>query len=214
MRRFLLLTVTLLLLLGACGSTQQPATVLTLEQMFKIYGTSVVEILATPNSEGAVETKFGTGFLVKMKGDQLDVLTAKHVVEEDAVYRIRLMDGTILSLKKVVKGKHDVAFLDVVDRDWKDLKGFELRGAPMEAGATVYVIGSPGAFRWLPTQGNFGMYYTPKDDEGPQGMGGVEYLLFTAPVWYGNSGGPIIDTEGKVCGIVSWMFTQPRHFNF
>jgi S1-C subfamily serine protease len=54
----------------------------------------------------------------------------------------------------------------------------------------------------------------PKENECPVGMEGKEFMMFSTPVWYGNSGGPIFDANGKVCGIVSWMFTQPRHFNF
>lgn len=217
MRRFLLLTISSLLLIGTCGSVPIMSDLpqqLSLEQVFQKYNQEVVEIYGTPKKEGAEEFRYGSGFLIKLEGNQLDVITAKHVVDEDATYRVQLRDGTWVPIVKISAGKSDVALLDLKDREWGSLRGLELRPDPLSPGVKIYVIGSPGKYRYLPTEGNFGLYYKPGEGEAPSGMEDKEFLLFTAPVWFGNSGGPIFDTDGRVCGIVSWMFTQPRHFNF
>jgi hypothetical protein len=55
MKRLVLLTVSTLLMLGACGGTPvQTTKTLTLEQVFSKYSDEVVQILATSSEVGAM----------------------------------------------------------------------------------------------------------------------------------------------------------------
>lgn len=183
------------------------------ENIYNNCASSVVQIMyVEPVTDKPVDTTpmcIGTGFLVKSKeSGQLDVITAKHVVSDPGTYSAVMKDGTVLQFKRMHLLKNcDVAIIDVINRKW-NVKGLVLTNTRANVGSDIFVIGHPIGLSWIITQGNANGYRSPEDN--PLST----YLCFTTPIWFGNSGGPIINKNGSVVGVVSWMYTGPRHLNF
>jgi S1-C subfamily serine protease len=147
-------------------------------------------------------------------------ITAKHVVKgisysmkaelvgDDKKYHIRVLKRS---------RKHDLALIKVsVDRTTPYLT---LRDPKtLVRGEIVYSIGNPLlAFKETITSGNFSRIFTEKDfkkelKRKPPYRG--DWIQFSAPIIGGNSGGPVIDKEGKVIGVVSLGLRAYGAINF
>jgi S1-C subfamily serine protease len=159
----------------------------------------------------------GSGFFVN--GEGLAV-TAKHVVE-----------GISYSMKAEIPGddkkhpvrilarsrKHDLALLKVVIG--KPTPYLEIREVDtLVRGEVVFAIGNPLlAFKETITGGNFSRIFLEKDWREevkirPPFKG--DWIQFSAPIIGGNSGGPLIDKEGRVIGVVSLRLTIYGAINF
>ncbi|MCK0168115.1 serine protease [Jannaschia sp. S6380] len=136
-------------------------------------------------------TGSGTGFYV----NDTDIVTAAHVVSECA--RLSLADNSPLLLLAAEK-KTDLAVLRAARRSnsWLEL-GTEVRAA---LGAPIVAVGFPyaGMFRQ-------GLSVTRGNVSAMKGLAGEDHVLtFTAPVQPGNSGGPLLDGDGRVIGVISY----------
>jgi len=119
------------------------------------------------------------------------IMTAFHVVDD-------CMDTKLVNIYVLGKKKSYAGFVEKWDKD-NDLaliataakvKPFELSDwAPLE-GYWVMTVGAPEAFEASVT---FGYIMNYMDNE----------LYYTAPISGGNSGGPLLDNEGKVVGTVT-----------
>lgn len=166
------------------------------------------------NSKGGA-----SGFFINNRGL---AITAKHVVKgvtysmkaeipgDKRKYRVRV-------LKK--SKKHDLALLQVSIK--RPTQFLEMRDPETLArGEEVYAIGNPLlVFKETVTKGNFSRMFPEvewkkeaKLRRPPFKIRGKQ-VQFSAPVVPGNSGGPVIDREGKVIGVVSWGF-QNAPINF
>jgi len=153
-----------------------------------------------------------SGFFINDKGL---AVTAKHVVEgatysmeaevpgDPRKYRVRI-------LKK--SGHHDLALLQVaMDRPTPYL---EIRDPhTLEPGDELWAIGNPLlAFKQTITKGNFSRMFPEADWKKEAKMKRPPYkfrgdqVQFSTPVIPGNSGGPVVDRDGKVIGVVSFGF--------
>jgi len=153
-----------------------------------------------------------SGFFINDKGL---AVTAKHVVEgatysmeaevpgDPRKYRVRI-------LKK--SGHHDLALLQIaMDRPTPYL---EIRDPhTLEPGEELWAIGNPLlAFKQTITKGNFSRMFPEADwkkeakmKRPPHKFRG-DQVQFSTPVIPGNSGGPVVDRDGKVIGVVSFGF--------
>ncbi len=157
------------------------------------------------NSKGGA-----SGFFINNAGL---AITAKHVVK-----------GVTYSMKAEVPGdkrryrvrvlrkskKHDIALLQVSIK--RPTQFLEMRDPEtLVRGEEVYAIGNPLlVFKETVTKGNFSRMFPEVDWKKEAKMRRPpfkirgEQIQFSAPVVPGNSGGPVIDKEGKVVGVVSW----------
>ncbi len=139
----------------------------------------------------------GSGFVYNAGGL---VLTAAHVVGDSGDVTVRLSDGTPLAGKVLGRDTgRDVAVIKVERKGVgrKGLVAAELSRAPIRVGELTVAIGSPFGDRETVTAGVVsgigGTLATP---------GGVVDVIRTdAAVNRGNSGGPLVDREGRVIGI-------------
>ncbi|HWP40700.1 MAG TPA: trypsin-like peptidase domain-containing protein [Tepidisphaeraceae bacterium] len=140
----------------------------------------------------------GSGFLISPDGF---ILTNRHVVSADSaqrlLFRVRLDDGTETSARLVaVDSECDIALLKISTS--RPLPYLQLAEADLpNPGAKCLVLGYPVAdmlnFQMQVTSGEISS--TNEADEYP--------LTLSANTTHGNSGGPIVDRDGHVIGILS-----------
>jgi len=75
-----------------------------------------------------------------------------------------------------------------------------------QPGAPVLVVGHPSGYWYTLTQGHLAQVRTMKNpDDITQTV-----LHISAPVWFGNSGGPAFDEHGELIGISSFLARGPN----
>ncbi|EFK06013.1 trypsin [delta proteobacterium NaphS2] len=166
------------------------------------------------NSKGGA-----SGFFINDKGL---AITAKHVVK-GVTYSMKAEipgDGKKYRVQIIKKSKkHDLALLQV--RINKPTPFLEMRDPQtLVRGEEVYAVGNPLlVFKETVTKGNFSRLFPESDWKSEAKMRRPPFKIrgnqiqFSAPVVPGNSGGPVIDKDGKVIGVVSWGY-QNAPINF
>lgn len=155
--------------------------------------------------EGIVDTvnNIGTGFIVDSNGI---IITNQHVVSDSSTnYIVITNEGKEYSVVEIVRDdSNDIAVLKI---DAKDLKAIELGDSEnLLVGQTVIAIGTPlGEYAGSVTTGVIsGLNRSVKTSSGWFGSTSKTYenvIQTDAAVNPGNSGGPLISTEGKVVGV-------------
>ena len=151
---------------------------------------------------GGVEREFeaaGSGFIISADGH---VVTNNHVIEHADEIEVILSDGTRYPAK--VKGrdpKTDLALLELESDE--SLPYVELGDSDdAQVGDWVVAVGNPFGLGGTVTAGIISargrdIQSGPFDD----------FLQIDAPINRGNSGGPLFDTEGRVVGINTAIYS-------
>jgi len=145
------------------------------------------------------------------------IVTNHHVIEKDAepcVVFPEVRDGRVIAerafyitQKKFFVGRvvmddarHDLA---IIRLDAMPESAAELPLAPEQVnpGQRVHSIGQPGASggMWVYSTGNVRQVYTTPDDA--KDRPGVRIVETSVPINPGDSGGPMVDDEGRVVGV-------------
>ncbi len=152
-------------------------------------GPSVVNI-RTPRGRGEGQ---GSGVIVDSAGY---IITNKHVVDGVAKAELQLSDGRRGTASVVgVDPLTDIAILKtnmngLVAAEWGD-------SDELQVGDIVWAVGSPFGLQKSITSG----ILSAKERRGITGNVIQEYLQTDAAVNPGNSGGPLVNHEGKIVGI-------------
>jgi putative serine protease PepD len=149
-------------------------------------------------------TATGTGFVVDGKGH---IVTAAHVVDGASSITVTFQDGTTRTAKLLGKDNAtDVAVLSV-DPAGLTLHPLELgSSASLQVGDAVAAIGDPFTYqRSLSTGVVSGLDRTIS---APNGFTVAHAIQTDASLNPGNSGGPVLDSSGKVVGIVDQIATN------
>ena len=144
--------------------------------------------------------QLGTGFFISSTGF---AVTCRHVIRETGNYTARLNDNseapvTIISTSQT----YDLALIQVL----ATAKSPSLPLRPAETllpGEQVFAVGASAGLQATITDGVFTGFR--KIPAMPQ-----EVIQFSAPVNPGNSGGPLIDSNGEVVGVVSVKFLMTK----
>jgi len=152
---------------------------------------------ALPND--AITGAAGSGFFVSADGH---LLTNAHVV--DGCTAIEVIDhGPAVVL--LVDTEDDLALLRVSDRRGPHAV---FQTDPPRLGADVVVLGYP----LLPLLSG-SLNVTTGVVSGQSGVGGdPRHFQFTAPLQPGNSGGPVIDENGRVLGVATYRIDDEIAF--
>jgi S1-C subfamily serine protease len=137
----------------------------------------------------------GSGFLVSADGY---IITNKHVVEDKSrIYRVRFDDGTEKAAEVVaVDPSMDVAMIKI--KPDKPLAYLKLAaGERPNPGALCMVLGYP-----IASLLDYQMQVTSGEVTSVSEIDDYQVTL-TANTTHGNSGGPIVDRDGNVIGILS-----------
>lgn len=166
---------------------------------------SVVQILVRYESDHArragrrAEPRLrnqGSGFFVEADGV---ILTNAHVVQGTDEVTVRLHDGReIEGIVIGVRENVDLALVRVAVEGqpvrWAD-------GASIRPGSIVFSMGSPYGNQSSVSQG----IVSGLGRSGPFGDD-VTYIQTDAAINSGNSGGPLLDLEGRVVGVSTWIY--------
>lgn len=162
---------------------------------------SLVTITTEGTAAGAGDGKVGLGAGVVINA-QGAVLTALHVVDGGGRIGVRFADGTQATARIASRqATTDIAVL-VVDRLPEVVVPAVMGGGP-RVGDAVFPVGNP-----LGLQGTLTAGVVSATGRSVRAEGGrtLERLIqFDAAVNPGNSGGPLLDRNGQVIGIVTGL---------
>lgn len=154
------------------------------------------------DSEGPSVTAEGSGIIVRRQADKFYVLTNYHVVEDAYRVAVRLADetdlkGTVIGIDPVT----DLAVVQISSPVLTDRNVVPLGDSnSVKVGAWALALGSPFGFEHTLTLGVISAVQRQlEDDENNY----PDLIQTDAAINKGNSGGPLLDVEGRVIGINS-----------
>jgi S1-C subfamily serine protease len=151
-------------------------------------------------SQSASEDGLGTGVIVDDSGD---ILTALHVVDGASQIRISFADGTQANGKvTATQPQNDIAVVAADNLPAKVVPAVLGNPAALHEGDDAFVVGNPFGLYSSMSAGvisGFGRAFSP-----PNGKPEIKGLIqIDAAVNPGNSGGPLLNRDGQVVGIVT-----------
>jgi putative serine protease PepD len=155
-------------------------------------------------AESSESTATGSGFEADDEGT---VVTAAHVVDEATAVEVILQDGA--TRKAEVLGTDEASDLAVIrfDPEGEELHPLELGdSSALKVGASVAAIGAPFEYAWSFSTGV--VSGLDRTIEAPNGFTVAHAIQTDAAVNPGNSGGPLLDSEGDVIGVVDQIATD------
>lgn len=141
----------------------------------------------------------GTGFFYSKD----IVVTNYHVVQDSESLTVILYNGRRVPAKVIGRDPGiDIALLKVTGVTAPKTLGFG-NSARLIAGQKLIVLGTPLRFQNFISTGIFSMWASSSDIPRNDGLGGEigRYLLTTASIQGGNSGGPVLDSRGAVVAV-------------
>ena len=170
------------------SATPSPTPTVTVPDIYRRVGPSVAVVRT---ARGAL----GTGVIVAADGT---VLTANHVIADGSRISLVFSDGT-RSTAKVASAdpKHDVATLAPATLPQPVVPA--TLGGAVQVGGEVVAIGNPLGLTYSVSSGVVSAVGRTATTNGGRFPGLIQ---FDASVNPGSSGGPLLDAEGNVIGIV------------
>ena len=159
-------------------------------------------VLIVVSDTAGKELKQGSGFVVASDGK---ILTNLHVIEGAHSGIVKLSNGAFFLIEGVLASSKldDLAVIKVDGRDLPVLTlGYDKK---LSVGDRVIAEGSPLG---LESSVSDGIVSAFRNEDGR------EWVQTTAPVSRGNSGGPLLDIEGNVVGIVTLKIVGGENLNF
>ena len=155
-----------------------------------------------------IEHGIGSGVIISPDGY---IVTNNHVVNGATQIRVTLRDRRVLSAKLIGADKlTDLAVIKVNATDLPSL-GWG-NSSDLKPGQTVLAFGSPfGYFQFSVTRGIISARPSQsRITSDPRKHGG--FIQTDAAINPGNSGGPLVDAEGQVIGINTWIASDSGSF--
>ena len=179
----------------------------------------VVDITVTESSSSGTLSPFGpgngsqqaqaegTGFVYDRQGD---IVTAAHVVSGASKITVRFKDGTTASAKLVGTDPSTDTAVIKVSVPSSRLTPLALGdSSKVEPGEGVVAIGSPFGYEESITAGIVSA--VDRDITAPNGFAIPNTIQTDAAINHGNSGGPLIDSSGKVIGVNVQIATDDQN---
>ena len=152
-----------------------------------------------------VETTTGRGSAFFVAHDTL--ITNVHVVQQDQYVTLRRMNGSSVSARVQTRAPNfDIAILKVTPASTSQPYLAMASANALRAGQEVIVIGS--ALGTLQNSVSRGIV------SGLRNSGGVTLIQSDAAANPGNSGGPMLDRNGRVVGILTLGYREREGLNF
>jgi len=165
---------------------------------------SVVGVISTVQNGGGRLKGIGSGMIVSVHGE---ILTNEHVIHDAADIKVQFSDHTQVRAEVVVADPLlDLALLQVRG-DFSTLQPIVFRERDPAPGEWIMAIGQPFGLGDTVTVGvvsglnrDYGDLGRPPDLD-PEGI--WSFIQTDASINIGNSGGPLVDLDGKVVGITT-----------
>ncbi|MCA9700227.1 MAG: serine protease [Myxococcales bacterium] len=144
----------------------------------------------------------GSGFFISADGW---ILTNAHVVHDAEQFDVVLNDGRRFTGKVMERAKDDIDFA-LLKIDIKDSKPMRFDTSPVTVGTWISSIGHGAGMVWTMTTGMVSNVHPS----------GSKRRVFQTdmPINSGNSGGPIINRQGLVIGVVTAKIKGADNVNF
>lgn len=144
--------------------------------------------------------KTGSGFLISSSGY---ALTCKHVVEDVPQLTALMNDQQEAQLNVLfMSNKYDLALVQVMTP--RKLPYLPIRDAEgLAPGDRLFAVGASAGLHSTVTDGVFTGFRTIDAVKG-------NFIQFSAPLNPGNSGGPLVDGNGAVVGVVSLKYLSQQ----
>ncbi|MEF3305329.1 S1C family serine protease [Paenibacillus sp. GYB003] len=177
---------------------------------------AVVSIISAIKEEGAGNAQslgIGSGVLFRKDGDKAYIVTNNHVVQSATQIEVILANGEHRKAK--LKGKDLITDLAVVEIDASGIQHYAEFGdsGKLKAGQTAIAIGSPLGLRFAQTT-TVGVISSPHQKVPISFAGDGNYdwemdvIQTDAAINQGNSGGALVNLEGKLIGINSMKVAE------
>ena len=179
--------------------TPSTSTTKTPKDIFKDISPAVVYIL---NKTLTGDKYLGSGFIIDKEGV---IITNLHIMRGAKDVSVKLKDGKTYPVSGIIyyDANRDLCIFKINAKDLPTVKLGDSNN--ISIGEKVYCIGNP-----------LGLEYSFSDGllSGIRDLNNIKYLQFTAPVSPGNSGGPLINPQGEVVGIVTFLIEKGQNLNF
>lgn len=186
---------------GAQGNKNPAkAETLSVEQLADKTRASIVIIHHT-GREGK-RNGLGAGFVISADGM---IATNLHVIGDARPITVQLTDGTKHNVVSVHASdrSHDLALVKI---DAKNLKPLPLGNSDaVKVGQAIAALGHPQGLEHSVVAGVL---------SGKRDVEGIPMLQIAMPIEQGNSGGPVLDQEGRVVGVVTMKSLVTANLGF
>ncbi|HJZ48165.1 MAG TPA: trypsin-like peptidase domain-containing protein [Roseiflexaceae bacterium] len=164
-----------------------------------------------PGANGEVEQGVGSGVVVDDSGD---ILTSLHVVAKATEIKLTFADGTeSFALVMTEQPEHDIAVLRASQPPARIVPATLGNPNAMHVGDEAFVVGNPLGLYSSMTAGVISgfdrSFQPPNNDRRLNGL-----IQIDAAVNPGNSGGPLLNREGQVVGIVAGLVNPAQQDAF
>jgi serine protease Do len=173
----------------------------TVEQIAEEAKESIAVILYT--GRDGKQQGLGTGFVISADGL---IATNLHVIGEARPITVQFFDGSKHEATEVFASdrKLDLAIVRIDAK--KKLKPLPLGdSAKLPQGQSIIALGHPRGLEYSVVAGVL---------SGKRDMEGVSMLQLAIPIEQGNSGGPVLDPQGRVLGIVTMKSLVTNNLGF
>jgi tetratricopeptide (TPR) repeat protein len=168
------------------------------EEIAKRWSPSILFIAVQKEDGGGV----GSGFFV----DDKHAVTSWHVVEGAKSIRVATKEKNEAAGKIVaLLPEYDLALIEV-DQSLGAGAAMVIRKEPARDLEKVYVCGNPEATSFVWSDGSVGNALQKTE------MG--DLIQITAPISPGSSGGPVLDADGNVIGVIKCYLKTGQNLNF
>lgn len=187
---------------GTTTTTAQPVarTASAISAVYDRVKDGVVEVTTAAGPGGAT----GSGFVIDEEGH---IVTNQHVVAGAESVNVRFSDGSEADAEVVgTDPSTDIAVLDV-DRPAAQLTPLRFAAnGTLRVGDPVIAIGSPFGLEGTLTSGVISAL--GREIESPNGFTIENAVQTDAALNQGNSGGPVLDSEGRVIGVAAQIRSE------
>ncbi|MCY9693112.1 S1C family serine protease [Paenibacillus alginolyticus] len=177
---------------------------------------AVVSVISSKKDDKGQETGLGigSGVIFARNGDKVRIVTNSHVVESGNQFEIVNFQGE--HRKATLIGRDRITDLALLEADGKDIKVLAEFGdsESLRAGEMAIAVGNPLGLGFSPTVTQ-GIISSPKRTipvslarEGTDYDWEMDVIQTDAAINQGNSGGPLVNIEGKVIGINSMKISD------
>jgi len=147
----------------------------------------------------------GTGFFIDTNGT---CATAYHVLANAKTIYIETVDSIRYEVDSIVaqNKKSDLLIFTLKEANKKKFSYLKLSNKTPKQGEDVFIIGHPQGYAWSASNGIVSAVRTNSK--------GGEIIQITVPSSRGSSGSPVINMQGVVVGIMSFVKFTGQNLNF